>query len=144
MIRSVKEEPGLISFSGIVGPREAIACEDTVYGHRYEIGVASFGGVLADICQEDYGLAMQRLGLVASGILDTFNLSFVPYAESIEVRVAQPGGEDRVVNKDEVDGWTYLDDPAAPRVQFHGVEVPPRGSSIAVHYEVAGSIVTGE
>lgn len=140
LIRTTKDDPSRITLSGIIGPPETDACADTVPGHRYEVAIASFAGIQADICESNYANIMQRLGLIATGLLDTFALSYIPDPETMEVWVKPAEAPEYQVPNNETDGWTYMDDPAAPRVQFHGTAVPERGSLVSVTYEVAGTI----
>lgn len=140
LLRTTKEDPSLITVSGIIGPPTDRACADTVPGHRYEIAISSFAGIEADICSSDYSGIMERLGLIATGVMDTFALSYVPDPETIEVAIKPAESPEYDVPQNEVDGWTYLDDPAAPRVQFHGTAIPERGALVSVTYEVAGNI----
>lgn len=143
-IRAIKEDPSRIRVSGIIGPPQVNACADTVPGHRYEIAISAFAGVSGDICTPQYDAIMDDLGLVAAGISDTFPLSYVPDPETIEVAVLPADGPEYPVAAGETDGWTYIDDATAPRIQFHGTAVPPRGSLVAVTYEVAGNIEEAE
>ena len=140
LIRTVKDDPSRITVSGIIGPPTASACVDTVPGHRYEIAISSFAGIEADICETDYAGIMERLGLIATGVMDTFPLSYVPDPDTIEVAVKPAEAPEYAIPNNEVDGWTYLDDPAAPRIQFHSTAIPERGALVSVTYEVAGNI----
>jgi len=139
-LRDAKLDPSRINVSGIIGPPQVDACADTVPGHRYEVAIAAFAGISADICTPAYDSIMEDLGLIATGIWDTFALSYVPDPDTMEVAILPADGPEYPVAASEVDGWTYIDDDTAPRIQFHGAAIPPRGSLVSVTYEVAGTI----
>ncbi len=116
--------------SAIVGPKITDGCDGAVPGFRYLSMAAAFGGIQGSICEEDFSGIMENLGLQASGVLDSFQLSEPAVEETIEVSV-----DDEPVEPDPTDGWTYDDEYWI--LYFHGDAVPPRGSKITVHYEVA-------
>jgi hypothetical protein len=146
LVRSIADVKGedRVVLSGIVGPEIVDGCDATVPGRRYYTAIELLGGVRADICSTDYSSIMAALGQVASGILTVFQLEKAAIEESIEVRVAPSEGEEmRVVPKlDEaggvLDGWSYISDYA--QIEFHGTEIPARGSYIEVSYEIAGQV----
>ena len=76
---------------------------------------------------------MNDLGLQVSGLLYSFQLSYLAVTETLEVWV-----EDEPILEDEVDGWTYNDTYGI--IYFHGDAVPARGSEIVVSYEISGSV----
>lgn len=139
-LKDVKAEDSLVTFSGIVGPDAIDGCEDSVPGRRYFTAIAMTGGLQSNICTADYAAIMYDLGLIASGVLTVFPLDYVPDPETIEVVVTPDGDQEYPVPMDPVDGWTYIDDVTAPRIEFHGTSVPPRESMVTVTYEVATSI----
>lgn len=139
-IRDIKDDPSLIKISGIIGPEVLEGCENTVFGKRYSIAITAFAGVSADICEADYSKIMDRLGLIATGMLDTFNLSHIPDAETIEVWVLPEGGTEYQVPDAGPEGYTYVDDPTAPRIFFAEAAIPPRAALISVTYDIAGEI----
>ena len=138
--KDLKKDSSKVSLSGIIGPRvvDDTYCEQTYPGTRYYSAIDLLRGVAADICQTDYSTVMDQLGLVASGILTTFQLSKAAVVESIVVTVTPAGGAPKEVKQDATNGWTYLEDYA--RIQFNGDAVPERGAQIEVEYEVAGPV----
>lgn len=143
-LEAIKDEAGRVTVSGIVGPEKIDNCEDTVAGRRYYTAIAMTGGLQNDICTADYARIMDDLGLIATGMLSSFPLDYVPDPETIEVQVQPAEGEAYPVYPDPVNGWVYVDDDTAPRVDFFGAGVPPRGSMVAITYEVATSIQAAE
>ncbi len=93
---------------------------------------AAYGGLQGSICDDDFAEIMGELGLQASGVMDSFQLSEAAVQESIDVVV-----DDEPVFQDEANGWTY--DSEYWIIYFHGDAVPPRGSKITVDYEVAST-----
>lgn len=126
---SLKRDDQTTTFSGIVGPPSAEACENATPGHRYLSMVAEFDGLEADICEEDYERVMADLGLVATGVQTFFVLQWNADPETIEVRV-----DDADVPEDpsEQDGWSYREDENT--VYLWGAYEPPRGSKVEIHY----------
>jgi hypothetical protein len=116
--------------SAIVGPanpEEGGDCDNaTSYGGRYVSAVSAFGGLVGDICQvANISGMLSEMGVSASGIRDTFTLTRVPDATSLQV----------VVNGVEVPptgNWEYF----AELNQLHFLEgaVPDRDSVIEVSY----------
>lgn len=126
------KSPGVrVLASAIVGPNAESSCEDTWPGHRYHGIADATGGLIGNICEPDYGDIMDELGLSVSGVLNTFELSFVPVEETLEVLV-----DDEAIDQDPLTGWTY--DAEYHLIRFDGDYVPPRGSVIHANYEIAG------
>jgi hypothetical protein len=98
------------------------------------------GGVTGNICDTDYSGVMDSLGEITSGILTSFPLEHVPDPESLSVTVDIPGEGAHEPAQDAANGWTYNENPEAPMIEFHGTEIPPRGSEVTVEYIIAGEI----
>jgi hypothetical protein len=97
-------------------------------GTRYLDAADATGGFVESICADDYTGLLTRVGLDVTGLADTFPLSRLPAAESLEVWV-----DDVRIPERETDGWTYsLGDNA---VVFHGRAVPRAGMGIVVQYQ---------
>lgn len=81
---------------------------------------------------------MYDLGLNAVGILDTFKLSSLADATSIEVTV-DPDGEGPSpaieVLPDPINGWSY--EWLYGTLKFNGTSVPLKGSTIVISYDIA-------
>lgn len=158
-LQDAKAGTGGVVLSGIIGPEAVDNCQFAVPGKRYADAIRMLGGVEADICLQDYAPIMQSLGLVATGILTNFQLSYKasytpddPATADIDegknnptVEVTPPGGdpdEDGVLVKDDpTNGWSYLADYA--QIQFNGEAVPERGAHVRVTYYPAGPAPTG-
>jgi len=138
-LQSLKADPSKVSLSGIVGPTVLSNCENTYPGTRYYSAISLLAGVAADICQTDYSAVMDQLGLVAAGVLTTFQLSHAAVVESIVVTVTPPDGNAAgEIAQDANNGWTYLEDYA--QIQFNGTAVPTRGAAIEISYDIAGPV----
>ena len=79
------------------------------------------------ICATDYTALLERVGLEAAGLPDSFELSRAPHGESILVDV--DGIE--LPNR-EVDGWMY--DAARNMIVFRGRAIPEPGRVITARY----------
>jgi hypothetical protein len=122
-----------ILVSSIVGPSIVENCDGSVPGERYRTMTEAFGGIQGSICEEDFSSIMNDLGLQVSGLLYSFQLSYLAVVDTLEVWV-----EDVPVYQDEDQGWTYNETYGI--LYFNGDAVPARGSEIVVTYEISGSI----
>ncbi len=131
--KEVKSSSDKIIASSIVGPEAANGCQETVPGHRYWDLAEGLGGMIADICADDYEDIMSELGLSASGVRSSFQLTYAPVDGTIEVYI-----DEDLIEQDAESGWTY--DSETGYITFNGDSVPPRDSVITIHYEVGGSV----
>lgn len=128
--RDLKEDRNRVRIGAIVGPETDVSCNETVPGTRY-IALARYtGGLVGDICDQDWSGILYDLGLNATGINTSFQLSHGARPETLVVRI-----EDVEVAEGQRDGWTY--DELTYVITFHGEAIPPRGSVITVEYTIA-------
>lgn len=147
-LRDAKAQTGTgdVIMSGIIGPDATDNCDFAVPGKRYREAIKMLGGVEADICLADYSPVMQSLGLQATGVLSTFQLTkSALYAVDDPATEGDEGEDNPVVLVDDVEvvedptnGWTYLEDYA--QIQFNGEAVPARGAHIKVTYYPTGPV----
>ncbi len=123
-----------VTFSAIVGPPGLQSCDDTVPGRRYLTAAQELRGVTGDICEPDFHHAMQQAGLLSSGVRTAFELEAIPDETTLQVWIDHQAVDE---DADEVDGWSYRADDNS--VHFHGDAIPPRGSSVKVHYWTHGA-----
>lgn len=131
-----------VTVSGIVGPEIMLDCDNTVPGHRYFTAIELLSGYTADICEDDYASIMDSLGLVASGIVSSWQLEHNASVDSIEVEVFPDAEseEGTPVEENEENGWTYHAEYA--QIEFHGDAVPERGARVEVTYTIAPGTVS--
>ena len=98
-------------------------------GARYHEAIAATGGLVESICAASYAAVLERVGLTAAGLQDTFPLGAIPVVETLEVEV-----DGVIIPGRDVDGWTW--DAGQSAIVFHGRSVPRPGMDIAVRYEV--------
>jgi hypothetical protein len=122
-LRDLKDDDALVQVGAIIGLDNS-SCEDVWPAERYARVAALTGGLLGDICENDWSNLMGDLGLNATGVRLKFQLS----------KAAQP--DTLVVHVDDVEAsnWTY--DPDTWFVTFEKSAVPPRGSTITAEYTV--------
>lgn len=132
MYYATKSDASLVQVSGIVEASDT-ECSTAVPGTRYEEAADLTGGLTQNICESDYGIIMDELGLRAAGMLFEFELAHVPYPDSIEAWIFPETGTEYQVLEDRADGWVLRSDP--PTVVFHGDGIPPRGSTVTISYE---------
>jgi hypothetical protein len=130
---SLKTGGARIMVSSIVGPDIVENCEGSVPGDRYRTMTEAFGGIQGSICEENFSEIMNDLGLQVSGLLYSFQLSYLAIFDTLEVWIDEVS-----VVEDEENGWTYNDTYGI--LYFHGDGVPARGSEIVVSYEISGSL----
>lgn len=131
--KAVKADPEYrVLVSAIVGPSVNQGCEDSWPGKRYQGVAEALGGEVGNICDDNYSLIMEELGLAVSGVMTTFALTYSAITETIEVTI-----DDELIEQDPDTGWTY--DAANWMLRFDGDYVPPRGANISVSYEVAAA-----
>ena len=93
----------------------------------------AFGGIQGSICEENFSDIMNDLGLQVSGLLYSFQLSYLAVADTLKVWV-----DEDEISEDEDNGWTYNETYGI--LYFHGDGVPERGSEIVVTYEISGNV----
>jgi hypothetical protein len=130
-MRSLKDDPSLVQVGAIVGLPSS-ECDNVFSGSRYVQAAILTGGLAGDICRSDWSTVLTNLGLNATGIRTSFQLSRAAQPDTLVVQV--DGVE---VAEDPTDGWTY--DVPTWYVTFHGASVPPRGSVITAEYTIDGS-----
>lgn len=97
-------------------------------GPRYHEAILQTEGQVESICADSYEVVLERVGLVASGLTDTFLLTSIPESNTLEVWVDEVRMPAR-----ERDGWQY--DPGQNAIVFDGYSVPRAGMEVVVHYE---------
>lgn len=107
-----------------------------VHAPRYIAVAEGTGGSVASICEDDYLPALERMGYLASGALDTFVLSRAPFAESIQVHVTEDGERRRLQPGADYRYVACREGAAVNAVQFTAGAMPSPGSRIDVEYAV--------
>jgi hypothetical protein len=140
--KALKEDPSYVQFGAIVGPLidDPESCEDATPGRRYIDVADQMGGLVGNICGQDYGDIMQRLGLTATGVVSSFELSDAADVDTIEVTVGDSDGNNGVIVPQATEtvrpteGWLYNAD--THFLTFYGTSIPPRGATITATYTV--------
>lgn len=127
-LRDLKEDPSTIQVGAIVGLPSS-TCPDVYHGARYIEAALLTGGLAGDICRPNWDTMLSNLGLNASGVRSSFQLSNAAQPDTLEIQV--DGVE---VASDPANGWTY--DVPSWYVTFHGASLPPRGSIIVAKYTI--------
>ena len=102
-------------------------------GDRYIDVAEQTGGVLGNICSDDFGSIVEELSLNTSRLRDTFHLSQKPAVTTLEVRI-----NDEIVECD-AGRWSYAEvedelGELQPSIVFERSEMPPSNSQLAVRY----------
>jgi hypothetical protein len=141
---AIKPDDQRTLISAIIGPEITENCDGAVPGFRYETMANAFGGITSSICQSSFSDIMERLGLQASGMLSSFQLTYDAVQDTIEIYIddasafgetVELDGETWVqIPQDSANGWSY--DSTYSLIYFHGDAVPPRDATIKIEYEV--------
>lgn len=123
----------LVQIGAIVGT-EGSLCPEVFPGRRYIEAAEVTGGLVGDICRNDFSAMLEQLGLAAIGIRSSFQLSDGAQPSTIEVRV-----DGETVPEDPDAGWTY--DELTWFLTFHGEAIPRRGAEIVATYRLAPGAV---
>lgn len=133
-LQAAKSEADQLYMGAIVGPKKSDGgCESAVPGHRYMEAAHATGGLVGNVCDTDWTSILYELGLNATGVLSSFQLSDPAKPDTIEVFVGEVE-----VPADALQGWTY--DEETWYVTFHGDTVPPRGSQISITYTIGSGV----
>jgi hypothetical protein len=125
------DDPTKLQVSMIVGDLDH-SCDYAARGDRYITLANWMGGLVHEVCTEDYSQIMYELGLNASGVITAFRLSGAAQPDTIEVTIGDVDGNELVIPADAANGWTY--DETTLYLTFHGDGIPPRGSTISAKY----------
>ncbi len=129
--RSLKDDDGKVQIGAVVGPEASAGCTDAKPGFRYQSLSQYMGGVVGDICDTQYDTVMYDLGLNASGVRTSFQLSHGAKEGTLEIYI-----DESLVLEDltKTDGWTY--DEENYYVTFWGNAIPPRGATVVANYTI--------
>lgn len=127
-LQDLKDDFSHVQTGAIVGTRQS-SCPDVIEGSRYQQVSALTGGLIGDICRTEWNGMLGDLGLNATGIRTSFQLSSAAQPDTLQVFV-----DDVEVPNDPQRGYTY--DEASWFITFHKDAIPPRGSSVSASYTV--------
>jgi hypothetical protein len=151
--QALKASKDMVTLAAIVGPDETAseACdENTLPGARYVEAARLTGGLTSSICESDWSDFLFELGLSATGIFSTFQLSHGAQPGTLDVTI--DGAEvpflgyvgtdlgssyDPVVTRDAasvLDGYVYDVDNKV--LEFFNAWIPERGSSVKATYTI--------
>jgi len=108
--------------------QSAVPCQGGSQAVRIMELAQSTNGIIGDICQPDFGIAMASISSQIAMLSTQFRLDRIPIPSSITVKI---GGVS--VPEDSTNGWTY--DSTANSIFFHGDATPAQGAVIDVNYD---------
>lgn len=113
-------------------------------GSRYVDVANQSGGLVGNICSDDFDTIITELSLNSSRLTDTFYLSDRPLPSSIVVGISVDG---EVTEQDCSEGWTYTlieeDGEEKPAIVFDRSNLPPPRAKISVQYDRGNGDPTG-
>jgi len=124
---------------GVCDP--TLAAQSTA-GTRYVDVASQTGGIIGNLCAEDFSSIVTELSLNSSRLSNTYYLNTLPDPTSLEVRVSESGGSQADAIPCDSGVWTYqlvvdeITGKERPAVIFE--EIPAVGSKIAVKYFKGG------
>lgn len=122
--RSMKDAYEDIQVAAIVGI-EGDLCQEVYPNQRYTEVARLTGGQIGNICDGDWSSMLTNLGLYATGVVQSFQLTSAVKEGTLQV----------YVDEEEVtEGWTH--DNATWFLHFDDDHIPPRGSVINATYTV--------
>ncbi len=121
--RGLREDPEDVVVTAIVGLEEGCGA---FVGERYQRVARLTGGKVGDICDGDWSNIMTDLGLNATGVFTSFQLSNAAIPDTLEVFV------DDVL----VDPSDYVYEPETWYIHFQPDAIPPRESVIVANYTI--------
>jgi hypothetical protein len=127
--KNLKDDSAMVQVGMIIGPNASEGCDTAAPGFRYMEFAGLMGGLVGSICDADYSDILYDLGLNATGLVTSFELSDVAQPETLQVWV-----DEIEVFEDTINGWTY--DAETNYLTFHGTGVPARGSSVTATYTI--------
>jgi len=115
-------------------------CSSSNIGDRYMQVTDSIGGLTWDILDENFGVLLDELGLLAAGLKVEYFLSNVPVPETIQVSVITPqGGITFKEQGAEEDGGDYVFDDVRNAIVFHTF-VPEPLDQVEITYTPLASV----
>jgi len=87
---NIKTEPGMVSYSTIVGPTPD-GCTSADAGYGYEAVQQAIGGVFWSICDNQWDRLLEELAMAAAGMKHEFFLKRQPIVDTLQVEVHEAG-----------------------------------------------------
>jgi hypothetical protein len=121
LMQSLRVNPDHVIFSGITG--QMTGCATAYSAPSYEQAIGMTGGLSESICTANWTNAVENLAYLAEHYADTFVLSAIPQAGTIEVFVNGSAV---------ITGWSY--EAALNAVVFDWASVPDNGDVVEIGY----------
>ncbi|HEX4925917.1 MAG TPA: hypothetical protein VFV50_17625 [Bdellovibrionales bacterium] len=99
-------------------------------GDRYVAVAGATGGVVGNICSNDFSNELSAISQSIVTLSTRFQLSREPVPSTITVRVNGNSVPESATN-----GWTYVAEGGFHFIEFHGAAIPPQGASISVDFD---------
>lgn len=130
-LKSLKADPTMVSFSGVVPPETGFGCiAAPLPSKNYHTAIRQTGGVWGNICNLNFRPFLSYLSYVAAGLEFRFTLSDTPTSTNPSAFTVTVDGVP--LPFDSIAGWTY--DAATNSVELHGDGIPDPGSAVEVRY----------
>ena len=133
-LNGLRADPELIAYHSIVGAANNNCGIGS--GTRYIDITDRVGGVFWDLCDEDWGGALEAIGLESAGLKREYFLSERPVPGTVQVTVEENGYTSLFKEYDAATAlgdWTYSD----PRNSVTFVQyVPDPGAVVNINYEI--------
>jgi len=129
-MNTIRPNPDNVTFSSIVTPPQNCAPNGVEPGNAYIAVTDQVGGITWSICEQDWALVLEQLGMQAAGLQREYFLADLPVPGTIKVWVVEDGTTYEFA--EEVD-WVY--DKTRNSIIFNEF-VPKALSEVFVEYDV--------
>ncbi len=108
---------------------------DAVYGHRYVYLASETNGLVESICDEDFSVIAEKLGLILSGLAVEFELSELPKEHTLQVALYESADSDsKIADLVKDEGYEYISERNV--IRFQEDQMPSSGWYIEARYDV--------
>jgi hypothetical protein len=108
---------------------------DAAYGHRYVYLASETEGLVESICDEDFSVIAEKLGLILSGLAVEFELSELPKEHTLQVALYESADSDsKIADLVKDEDYEYISERNV--IRFQEDQMPSSGWYIEVRYDV--------
>ena len=108
---------------------------DAAYGHRYVYLASETNGLVESICDEDFSIIAEKLGLILSGLAVEFELSELPKEHTLQVALYESADSDsKIADLVKDEDYEYISERNV--IRFQEDQMPSSGWYIEARYDV--------
>jgi len=108
---------------------------DASYGHRYVYLASETKGLVESICDEDFSVIAEKLGLILSGLAVEFELSELPKEHTLQISLYESADSDsKIADLVKDEDYEYISERNV--IRFQEDQMPASGWYILASYDV--------